>query len=828
MRALAWTVLFALALAALPAAAEPPRDSLHPGNAEVFEWPDPQGLSLLLDGRKRTPTGFLYPYPPELKPMTDLGGGWLARGSLETGWFFGGGDTETETRYTKYADRDSGWSVSGLNFEAWRPESGDYAMLRAGSLDRDDQFYDFEASRAGWVRFRASFSGVPHKYAADATSLWVGGGSQFLELPHTLTPGASSLADIAAALASQPQGTVAVQRDRTQLELKVRALPSLSFTALYGLDDRKGAIPQSVGFAYPDFSGALSSGGNVEVPSPIDDKTHTGKARVDWSSDLVQASLAYNTSIYRNQETSLTLAQPFDDTGPGNLADITHARLALPPDNEWQNVRGDVAVDMPLRSRLTTAISWSRSSQNQDLLPPTVSTGTVGTVNLANWNTGAALSRKSARARVDNLLTDLHFTTSPWRPLRLRAGYRFTNQDTQTDYIAFNPQTKQFGYIVEDGGHASVLGQDYLGIFEPGVPGSAWRYRTIPFGESHSTVDAGGTLMLPLRSSLDALFEQENVDRDVSERPQTRERRATVSFNTRALSFATLRLSYKLVDRDGGPIDYSVYDKYTTAALPGFVPLFPDGDGAHNLNQLVRPSLADLFGQRFAARVNFALGARSDFSVAARLRSDDYGSSYGLTSDRTRDVEADWTVQLSPSLTANVFGSLEAHDRGMQTIRGFASSADGNAGGPNFPLANQWGVRARGGSTGWGAGLTAHPLSWIQFDTRYTFLVTREEDHLKFTSTAVLASQDFSSPVPNVLPTLQNRDHIVETSLRFALSKALGLRFYYRYDRSGVDDFHQTGLPTLIGRRVYFGHEDLPYGAGFYGVALQFSFGAGW
>ena len=137
MRRLAPFALLLLGLAAaLSARAEPPRDSMHPGDAEVFEWPDPQGLTSLLDHRQRSPSGILYPYPPALQQLDEIGGG----------------DTETETRYTKYADRDSGFGVSGLNFEAWRPETGDYAMLRAGSLDRDDQFYDFEASRAGWVR----------------------------------------------------------------------------------------------------------------------------------------------------------------------------------------------------------------------------------------------------------------------------------------------------------------------------------------------------------------------------------------------------------------------------------------------------------------------------------------------------------------------------------------------------------------------------------------------------------------------------------------------------------------------------------------------------
>lgn len=823
MRRLGFGIALVTAVAAaFPAAADPPRDSLHEGNAEVFEVPDPQGLSLLVDTRRRSPSGFLYPYPPALHELSDFGAGWRARGALESGYFFVGGD-ETETRFTKYVERKDGFLVDGLNLELWRPESGDYAMLRAGSIGRGDQFYDLEASRAGWLRFRGSFSGVPHKYASDAMSLWNGGGSDALALPSGLSPAGNTPAALEAALASRAPGTLEVQRDRTQLGLRLRALPSLSLSAQYGLDDRKGAIPSAAGFAYPDFSSSI--GGSLEVPSPVDDRTHSARASLEWAGDVFQLNLAYNASLYRNHESSLTLAQPFESFG---LAPITQARLGLAPDNDWHNVRADMAVNMPLRSRVTSAISWSRSTQNQDLLAPTISSVTIGTTDLANFDSAAALSTKSAHARVDQLLVDVDLHLNPWRPLRLRGGYRFSNQDTETNYTAFNPETGDFGYVVEDGGHAAVLGEDYVGIYRPATPGSAWRYRNAPYGESRSTLDAGATLTVPWKTSFDLLLEQEDVDRDVSERPETRERRATVSLNSRALSFATARLSYKYIGRDGGEIDYGVYRRYTTASFPGYLPMFPDGDGAHNLNQLVRPSVADLEGQRWNARLVLALGDRSDLSLAARLRSDDYGSDYGLTSDRSRDLQADWTVQASPALSANVFVSLERHNRGMQSIRGFAGSANGDAGGPNFPFTSQWGVRARGDAVGWGGGLNLHPLEWLELDTRYTFLVTREDEKLAFASTSALANVDFASPIPQDLPTLRSRDHALEASLRVALRKSVALRFLYRYERSGVDDFHQTGLPTLIGRRVYLGHEDLDYEASFYGLALQVAFGSGW
>jgi hypothetical protein len=78
-----WALLAAI-VGALPVAAEPPRDSVHPGNAEVFEILDPNGLSLLTETRRRTPSGLLYPYPPEPYPLSDLGSGWLGRGALES------------------------------------------------------------------------------------------------------------------------------------------------------------------------------------------------------------------------------------------------------------------------------------------------------------------------------------------------------------------------------------------------------------------------------------------------------------------------------------------------------------------------------------------------------------------------------------------------------------------------------------------------------------------------------------------------------------------------------------------------------------------------
>ncbi len=823
MARVCYSVFLAVLIGALPAAAEPPRDSLHPGNAEVFEIPDPNGLSLLTDTRRRTPSGLLYPYPAAPYPMSDLGDGWLGRGALEAGYFWISGDTR-ETRFTRYVERKNGPLLDLLDLELWRPASGDYLMLRSGSVGRHDQFYDFELERAGWLRIRGSFSGVPHNYASDAVSLFDGVGNDLLTLPAGLVPGASTEAEVAAALAARGDDKVDVQRNRTQLALRVRALPQLQLTAQYGLEDRSGEIPTGVGFAFPEFS--TSIGQTLEVTSPIDDRTQTARASLAWGGDVAQLNLAYNGSFYRNGDSSLSLSQPYEQFG---LASITDTRLALAPDNEWNNVRADAALNLPLRSRITGVFSWSRSTQDQDLLPPTISDVTIGTIDLANWNTPSALSSTSAHARVDQLLLDFDFSSNPWRPLRLRGGLRYSDRDTQTDYQAFNPSTGEYGYIVEDGGFGASLGPDFVGIYQPAVAGSNWRYRNQPFGGTQLTIDAGSTLTLPLRSSFDVLLRHDHIDRDVSERDETTEQSVTLSANSRALSFATARFSYRFITRDGSDIDYGVYARYETQSLPGFLPQFPDGEPPVNLNQMVRPSLADLEGQVWNGRLIFAVGDRSDLSLTGRLRSNSYGTSsqFGLRSDRSRGIEAEWSVQPSPLLAASAFVSLEAHSRRMGSIRGFASSSNGDAGGPNYPYAYQWSTNASGEAVGWGGALTLQPLHWLEFDTRYTFLVTREDNRIAFTDLSALANSDFVTPPPGHFPDLRSRDHTLETSLRIALAKAVGLKLYYRYWRSQVQDYHQTDLPTQIGRRVYLGHQDRDFSASFFGAAVQVSFGSG-
>src|SRR6185295_2802251 len=95
---------------------------------------------------------------------------------------------------------------------------------------------------------------------------------------------------------------------------------------------------------------------------------------------------------------TLTWEQPLT---VGDPAALQRGRIALYPDNAYHNLKLDMSASLPLRGRLSGGFSWSRMTQNDSLVAPTVNSGFLGPVNLANWNTTDALSQGNANARID-------------------------------------------------------------------------------------------------------------------------------------------------------------------------------------------------------------------------------------------------------------------------------------------------------------------------------------------------------------------------------------------------------------------------------------------
>ena len=253
----------------------------------------------------------------------------------------------------------------------------------------------------------------------------------------------------------------------------------------------------------------------VETTEPRDHRTHNFSAGASYRGPILLANLEYGGSLFRNRNRTLTWENPFMLGSSKGAEFVTHGRFALAPDNDWHNVRGDVSVALPWNGRLTTTVSWSRMRQDDDLIPPTINSGIVGSpdeneVDLGEWNHSGALSRSTADARVDTLLVNGRLQLRPWKPLRVHAGIRYFDRQNDTRYTAFNPIAGEdglYGYIAEDGAH-NVLTQ-FSRVFDPemAVLGTDdFRFRSTPYDYRKLEYEFGSDYRLPKRTTIRGRF----------------------------------------------------------------------------------------------------------------------------------------------------------------------------------------------------------------------------------------------------------------------------------------------------------------------------------
>ena len=145
---------------------------------------DPNGMSVLRETRRRSPSGFLYAFPYELWDYTEVGNGLLYRGYFEGGYLGSAGDTD-EARFEEYVDWRSGVWLPYFSASLRKPETGAFADISGGSVGRKDQFYRGQGGLFGLFRLSAFYDSLPHRYANDAHDLFEGVGSESLHHAYT-------------------------------------------------------------------------------------------------------------------------------------------------------------------------------------------------------------------------------------------------------------------------------------------------------------------------------------------------------------------------------------------------------------------------------------------------------------------------------------------------------------------------------------------------------------------------------------------------------------------------------------------------------------------
>lgn len=500
---------------------------LLPTGQDPTVAPGDAAVGTFRPGGSHAPSGLRNLVAPAY-PTPQVGlSGWSTNYSLEAG-FWGGDANQSNPLFRQYRDWHNGPALNWFGFSAEKPADALYVDFHGSDVGRKDQFYGLEFGKYNVVKIKAFVDQIPHDLGSG-TTYFQGAGSTYLSLPSSLTPAGSSLAAVDAAAKAGTPWNFEVQRNRAGLRSDWTLSQAWKAHAAYTYEQRSGSRPMggSVFFPLPLAPG-VTAGGTSEIIEPIAYRTHDIDTGIQYAQGLTQFNLSASVSLFRNANGSLTWQNPFNvgSLGAPNPydANLQLGQMALAPDNQAYNLKAEYTRSLPewRNAQFDASVAFGRMTQNADLLAPSVNTGTGGnapyTWNNADWNTTAALSRKTSEARIDTRLVNLQLSAPVLDRLTLRANARYHETLNHTAYTAYNPITGQYGYLSEGGGQGTVVPGE-SGIAVPGGP--TVQYRSIPFDGSQQNLTLDADYRLAPKIAITGSYERENDLRHYRERART-------------------------------------------------------------------------------------------------------------------------------------------------------------------------------------------------------------------------------------------------------------------------------------------------------------------
>ena len=307
------------------------------------------------------------------------------------------------------------WLSTGTSDGLYRIDVG------GKNVGYEDQSYYLNASKAGQVYFNFDWDQTPHLYSTSAQTFYQGVGTTNLTLPPGFVRGTNTTSS--ATLVPNRflnQTDIGIERDTGSAQIRWTPDDAWDIKADYSHLYRSGTqVDGVVGFG-PSFGYGPS-----QVPRPVDDTTQNFGANGEyvgtspWGKRF-NFKLAYSGSIYTDNMTSYTIADPFSNGLSG-----TTARESTWPSNNANAVSGTLGADLPWNSRYAGTLNYTMMRQNDSFIPMSTQDPTF------------PLPASSLNGAINTLLSNNIITTKITPELTNKITYRYYNFDNQTPMEQF-------------------------------------------------------------------------------------------------------------------------------------------------------------------------------------------------------------------------------------------------------------------------------------------------------------------------------------------------------------------------------------------------------
>jgi MtrB/PioB family decaheme-associated outer membrane protein len=404
--------------------------------------------------------------------------------------------------------REDPFAIANLNWLSRDTASGQYWTVTGSNLGVPTRQIGGTFGTQGLWGIAADFRQITHAQTDQGQFIFQGLGSDRLTLPAAfagITAGNSQPpANAAGILPFEQSGFgVKTERDIYRFGGTWQIGGGLEAIANFRYDQRDGTR----------ITGAVmgNSGGNprsVLVPYQVDDNTTQVEAALRYQNEKLQLSLSYWFSQYRNDQNSFTWQNPYalisgwqPNSGVGFPTGF--GRMALTPDNDFQQIQATGGYNFTPTTRLTATFQYGVARQNDAFLPQTINVPPLVTPGLA---TPYPMPADDLDGKIKSTLFDVTLTSRPIGKLFVKVNYHYNEHDNTT------PQ-RQFVYTPGD-----TLSQPTIpdGQTPDQVNSNLIRTNPVPgIKENRFQVDADYPLMRGL--ALRGFYEYKKTDYRIAE-----------------------------------------------------------------------------------------------------------------------------------------------------------------------------------------------------------------------------------------------------------------------------------------------------------------------
>lgn len=693
--------------------------------------------------------------PEKLKELIQI------RSTFELGAYYVSDDS---FRFGRYSGLNDQGMAALLNFDiykrnAWDADSAWYWRLTGEDLGLDSRAAAFEFGVQGKYKVVVDYDEIPNFISESGQTIFNGAGTETLTLPADWV-GSGTTAGMTKLLSSLKPFDHKTQRRRVGLGISGVLTPHWDYSASYKHETKEGTRTFGAIFG--------NTGGNPRgavVPEPVDWTTQQMDASLRYTTRKFQFDATYYVSLYSDQNTSLTWANPYtiiSGWAAGSGFPTAVGQVSLPPDNQFHQLSLNAGYNFSDATRLSASFSRGRMTQNETFLPYT-------NIPVQAASITQPLPRDSLDGRIDTTVFNLRLSSRPSTDFSWSASYRYDDRDNETP-------RDEYVYI---GGDSQLQ--------DTSVASSRRRYNE-PYSFREEQLKADASYRVFGSTELSAGVQRSKIDRTYTERERADEDTYHFGFRTSFSDTLNAYVRYSHSVRDGST--YIGNEPFLSGYSPGYTSTVAAGWENHPL--LRRYYLANRDRDLLSAGIE--LSATEAFAVSASIdyAKDDYNESeLGLIDARVETATLD--AVYAPSQIWSAYAFFTAERQGSHQA-GWSFSGGANQIPQSSDPRRQWFAYHRDRIDSSGLGFKRSLYSG-RVDLGIDYLHSKSRSGIDF----AVGSSLLTKPLPRDISQLDSFNFHATYKLRESLS----LRMSYWYERYhstdwAVDDVAVNQVANII------------------------------